>query len=102
MKLPTEGFLCEETASGPEKGRDEQDYARSRLASAWPPKAPVLVREDSPPSDQSGYNHGRSAREVLSMREALVDGRLVLAGVDSPEEAVCPSCGGTVKKRKRR
>ena len=36
------------------------------------------------------------------MREALVDGRLVLAGVDSPEEAVCPSCGGAVKKRKRR
>ena len=36
------------------------------------------------------------------MREALVDGRLVLAGVDSSEEAVCPSCGGTVKKRRRR
>ena len=36
------------------------------------------------------------------MREALVNERLVLAGVDSPEEAFCPSCGGTVKKRKRR
>ena len=36
------------------------------------------------------------------MREAMVNGRLVLAGPDSPEEAFCPSCGGAVKKRKRR
>jgi len=37
-----------------------------------------------------------------TMREAMVKGQLVLAGPDSPEEAVCPSCGGAVKKRKRR
>lgn len=36
------------------------------------------------------------------MRDALVNGRLVLAGEDSPEEAAWPSCSGTVKKRRRR
>jgi hypothetical protein len=36
------------------------------------------------------------------MQEALVDGELASAGPDSPEEAICPSCGGPVKKRKRR
>ena len=36
------------------------------------------------------------------MREAMVNGRLVLAGPDSPEEALCQACGGAVKKRKRR
>jgi len=36
------------------------------------------------------------------MREALVNDKLVLAGPDSPAEAICPSCGGIVKKRKRR
>ena len=36
------------------------------------------------------------------MREAMADGRLVLAGMDSPDAATCPSCGGAVKKRKRR
>ena len=36
------------------------------------------------------------------MREAMVNGRLVVAGPDSPEEALCQACGGAVKKRKRR
>ena len=36
------------------------------------------------------------------MREAIVEGQLVLAGSDAPEEAVCPACGGAVRKRKRR
>ena len=36
------------------------------------------------------------------MREARASGRLVVAGPDSVEEAECPSCGGEVKKRKRR
>ena len=36
------------------------------------------------------------------MREALVDGRLALAGEGSAEKAACPSCGGMVKKRTRR
>ena len=36
------------------------------------------------------------------MRDASVDGLLVPAGENSPEEAVCQSCGGAVKKRKRR
>jgi hypothetical protein len=36
------------------------------------------------------------------MREAMVNGRLVLARPDSPEVATCPACGGVVKKRKRR
>ena len=35
------------------------------------------------------------------MREAMVNGRLVVAGPSSPEKALCPSCGGAVKKRKR-
>ena len=36
------------------------------------------------------------------MIEAKVDGQLVQAGPDSPGEALCPACGGTVSKRKRR
>ena len=36
------------------------------------------------------------------MREAMVNGRLVVAGPVSPEKALCPACGGAVKKRKRR
>ena len=36
------------------------------------------------------------------MRDALANGQLVLAVADSPEEAACPSCGGTVTKRRRR
>ena len=36
------------------------------------------------------------------MREARVNGRLVMAGPNSPEMASCPSCGEEVKKRKRR
>ena len=35
------------------------------------------------------------------MQEAKVDGQLVQAGPDSPEKGHCPSCGGTVSKRKR-
>ena len=36
------------------------------------------------------------------MREATVNGRLVLAGPDAPEEAACPCCGEMVRKRRRR
>jgi hypothetical protein len=36
------------------------------------------------------------------MKKAKVEGQLVSAGPDSAEEAECPSCGGRVKKRKRR
>jgi len=36
------------------------------------------------------------------MREAKVDDQLVQAGLDSPEAATCPACGGIVRKRKRR
>jgi hypothetical protein len=36
------------------------------------------------------------------MKEAQLNGRLVLAGPDSPEMAFCPSCRGVVKRRKRR
>jgi hypothetical protein len=36
------------------------------------------------------------------MQEAKVNGHIVLAGPDSPQEAFCPSCGECVKKRKRR
>ena len=36
------------------------------------------------------------------MCEAMVNGRLMVAGPGSPEKAMCPSCGGTVSKRKRR
>ena len=35
------------------------------------------------------------------MREAMANGWLVVAGPVSPEKALCPSCGGAVKKRKR-
>jgi hypothetical protein len=36
------------------------------------------------------------------VREAIIEGRFVPAGPDSPEEAICPACGGAVTKRKRR
>ena len=36
------------------------------------------------------------------MREAEVNGRLVQAAPTSPDEATCPTCGGTVHRRKRR
>ncbi|MCP4542435.1 MAG: hypothetical protein GY832_35375 [Chloroflexi bacterium] len=36
------------------------------------------------------------------MQEAKVDDQLVQASPDSPKKAQCPSCGGTVTKRKRR
>ncbi len=36
------------------------------------------------------------------MRDAMVNGKLVLAGPDAPDEATCPECGGQVRKRKRR
>ncbi len=35
------------------------------------------------------------------MRKARVNGCVVIAGPDSAVDAVCPSCGGKVKKRKR-
>jgi hypothetical protein len=35
------------------------------------------------------------------MQDAKVGRRLVVAGPDSPDVAVCPACGGQVKKRKR-
>lgn len=37
-----------------------------------------------------------------AMQEAKANGHLVQAGPDSPQEALCPSCGEGVKKRKRR
>ena len=36
------------------------------------------------------------------MQRARVNGRLETARSDSPETALCPSCGGRVEKRKRR
>ena len=36
------------------------------------------------------------------MRDAMVNGQLVVAGPGSPEKAMCPSCGGAVSRRKRR
>ena len=36
------------------------------------------------------------------MREAVVEGQLVSADPDSPEEATCLVCGSVVRKRKRR
>jgi hypothetical protein len=35
------------------------------------------------------------------MLEAKVNGRLVRAGANSPDKALCPACGGAVSKRKR-
>jgi hypothetical protein len=35
------------------------------------------------------------------MRDAKLNGRPVLAGPDSPDVALCPACGGEVKKRRR-
>jgi hypothetical protein len=34
--------------------------------------------------------------------EAIVEGQLVPAGPDSPEEAICLICGIVIRKRKRR
>ena len=36
------------------------------------------------------------------MRKARVNGHFVLAGPDTPDEALCPACGAVVQKRKRR
>ena len=36
------------------------------------------------------------------MLEAKVDDQLILAGPESPEAALCPACGGEVRKRKRK
>ena len=36
------------------------------------------------------------------MREAIVEGRLIVAGPDAPEVARCPACGSELRKRKRR
>ena len=36
------------------------------------------------------------------MREAKVEGEVVVAGPDTPDVAQCPACGGEVHKRKRR
>ena len=36
------------------------------------------------------------------MRDAMGNGRMVVAGPVSPEKAFCPSCSGVVKKHKRR
>jgi hypothetical protein len=36
------------------------------------------------------------------MQKARVNGHLVQAGPDSPETALCPSCGAQVCKRKRK
>jgi hypothetical protein len=36
------------------------------------------------------------------MREARVEGEIIVAGPDSPDVAQCPACGGEVHKRSRR
>jgi hypothetical protein len=38
-------------------------------------------------------------RELV--REVIVKGQLVPAGPGTPEKAICPACGGAVRKRKR-
>jgi len=35
------------------------------------------------------------------MVKARVNGELVVAGPDAPEKALCPDCGGKVRKRQR-
>lgn len=35
------------------------------------------------------------------MKEAELNGKLVVAGPDSPDTAICPDCGTEVKKRRR-
>ena len=36
------------------------------------------------------------------MRDAKLDGKPVLTGLDSPDVAQCPACGGEVRRRRRR
>jgi hypothetical protein len=36
------------------------------------------------------------------MKEAEVNGKLVVAGPKAPDTAVCPDCGAEVQKRKRK
>ena len=36
------------------------------------------------------------------MREAKVEGEVVIAGPNTPDVAECPACGGEIHKRKRR
>jgi hypothetical protein len=33
------------------------------------------------------------------MKEALANGKLAVAGPDAPDTAVCPDCGGEVRRR---
>jgi hypothetical protein len=37
-----------------------------------------------------------------TMRDAMVNGELVVASPESPDVALCPACGGEVRKRKRK
>ena len=39
---------------------------------------------------------------IFSMRDAMIDGRRVLASPEAPNVATCPACGGEVHKCKRR
>jgi hypothetical protein len=36
------------------------------------------------------------------MNEAEVNGKLVVAGLDAPDAAMCPDCGRELRKRQRR
>jgi hypothetical protein len=36
------------------------------------------------------------------MKNAIVDGKVVIAGPGSPDEATCPDCGTEVRKRRRK
>jgi hypothetical protein len=35
------------------------------------------------------------------MKSAKVNGKLVVAGPDAPDVAICPECGAEVRKRRR-
>ena len=36
------------------------------------------------------------------MKEAVVDGKQVVAGPDAPDTGVCPDCDGELRKRSRK
>jgi hypothetical protein len=66
---------------------------------SWRPTPPVTAT--APATATENVSRGRNSWYNGLMQDARVGRQLVLAGPDSPDVAVCPACGGQVKKRKR-
>jgi hypothetical protein len=67
----------------------------------WGQGRTSAITRTAPTSAVKNPPHGRNSWYNDHMHDAKVGRRLVLAGPDSPDVAVCPACGGQVEKRKR-